>query len=201
MGTTKKQILFLVSGLAVCGVAVAFLFLIKDPVYRLNELVFYGRYHRYDVLIETAGKQYGVDPNLIRAVIWRESQFQSGSVGKHGERGLMQVMEIAANEWAKDEKIADFKGEALFDPKTNISAGTWRLSKALKHWSKSDNPMPFALAEYNAGRSRVVKWADPSGNNPTTSAEKMKARMNFPNTRAYVNAIMERYDYYQSQRQ
>ncbi|MEO8204891.1 MAG: lytic transglycosylase domain-containing protein [Chthoniobacterales bacterium] len=200
MGTTKTRILWVAGGIAICVLAAVVIFLKSpDPLYALKEVLFRERYHRYDILTEEIGAQYDIDPNLLRAVIWQESRFQPNTVGKHGERGLMQVMEIAANEWAQSEKINGFQLNDLFDPKTNIQAGAWRLSKALRHWSKSDNPVPFALAEYNAGRSRVVRWtADPVEKTHTTSAEEMKARMDFPTTRAYINAILERYEYYKT---
>ncbi|MEO6053760.1 MAG: transglycosylase SLT domain-containing protein, partial [Chthoniobacterales bacterium] len=90
MGTTKTRILLLTGAIAICVVA-GLLFLLKsDKAYALKEILFHNRYHKYDLLTEEAGAVYGVDPNLIRAVIWQESRFKPGTVGKHGERGLMQ---------------------------------------------------------------------------------------------------------------
>ena len=71
----------------------------------------------------------------------------------HGERGLMQVSEIAANEWARENKVAGFNPDQLFEPKTNLEAGSWYLHRAMEHWNHQSDPTPFALAEYNAGAS------------------------------------------------
>ena len=65
----------------------------------------------------------------------------------------MQVTERAANEWARENKIAGFNPDQLFEPKTNLEAGTWYLHRAMEHWNHQSDPTPFALAEYNAGAS------------------------------------------------
>lgn len=173
-----------------------FFYLVEDAEYRAQEIVFAQRYGKYDPLIIQASLRYGVPPELIKAVIWRESRFQPEKVGTQGERGLMQIMEPAASEWAKAEKIETFAPTDLFDPKTNIEAGTWYLAKALSHWSTKDNAIPFALAEYNAGRSRVQRWVRDSGRGLQAGAEDMQLAMDFPLTKSYISSIVARYDAY-----
>ena len=111
-----------------------------------------------------------LDPMLVKAVVWRESRFDPQKFGAAGERGLMQVSEIAAREWAKENRIENFRPEELFDPKTNLEAGAWYLHRAMLHWQKRMNPVPFALAEYNAGASRAQRWAGGDGNAADRSA-------------------------------
>lgn len=168
-----------------------------DENYALQKLIFSGRYERYDELIARAAARYGVDPSLIKAVIWRESRFQPEMLGAHGERGLMQVTEGAAQDWAKAEKIETFLPSDLLDPKTNIEAGAWYLAKALKHWAAKDDPVPFALAEYNAGRTRVRRWEKNSGLGGEFGAEDLSSTMDFPATRGYVRSIVARYHDFQ----
>ena len=168
----------------------------EDPEYQFKEAVAFGRYQKYDPLIIEASEKYDVPPELIKAVIWRETRFQPDKVGSHGERGLMQITENAAADWAKAEKNTSFVPTDLFDPKTNIEAGTWYLKRALSHWSAKDNAIPFALAEYNAGRTRVNRWVKDSGQGETTSADEMQAAMDFPLTKSYISAIVARYDFY-----
>src|SRR5262249_40527326 len=128
--------------------------------YEVSETIFPERFHRFDpIIVEVAGR-HKVGPALVKGLIWRESKLLPTKEGLAGERGLMQVSETAASEWAKAEKIASFVPTDLFDPKTNIEAGTWYLAQALNRWKAKDDPIPFALAEYNAGRRNVQRWVD-----------------------------------------
>lgn len=164
----------------------------RDPVYRLSELAGFGRYGSQDALVAAAAARHGVDPLLVKAVIWQESRFQPEKLGAHGERGLMQVTEPAAQDWVQALGVETFVPEDLLDPKTNIEVGTWYLAQALKHWSRQEDPLPFALGEYNAGRSRVKRWSGGA----SMSAEELSKAMDIASTRAYVAAVRDRYEYY-----
>jgi soluble lytic murein transglycosylase len=179
--------------------AIAFLMVrSKDPVYVLRELKNWTDYRRYDSLIVRVAAAHHVDPRLVKAVIWRESRFQSDMQGRNGERGLMQVSEIAAREWVLANSVPHFEPTQLLDPETNIQVGTWYLSKALQRWNNRDDAIPFALAEYNAGRSRVDRWiriAMQKSNGPV-AAETFQASISFPSTARYVRTILARYNFY-----
>jgi len=164
-----------------------------DENYALQKLFFRARYGRYDGLITQAAARYGVSPSLVKAVIWRESRFHPDMQGAHAERGLMQITEGAAQDWARAEKIGIFAPADLLDPKTNIEVGTWYLANALRHWSDKDDPVPFALAEYNAGRTRVMRWEKTSGLGGGFGADDLHSIMDFPATRAYIRSIVDRY--------
>ena len=57
---------------------------------------------RYTALILAASRRNEVDPDLIKAVIWRESGFDRTQIGGKGEVGLMQIMpDLAAADWAR----------------------------------------------------------------------------------------------------
>jgi soluble lytic murein transglycosylase len=150
----------------------------------------YWHEHRFDAAIAQAAQRYHLDPALIQAVIWQESDFNPNARGRAGELGLMQIREPAALEWAATEQIKDFDHAACLNPLTNVLAGTWYLKKVLRHYSQADDPLPFGLAEYNAGRGNVLKWL--AGGSATNSAAFME-RIGFPGTRAYVQKIIERY--------
>lgn len=173
----------------------------EDPEYQFKEAVALGRYQKYDPLIIEAGRKNGVPPELIKAVIWRETRFQPDKVGLHNERGLMQITEDAAADWARTEKISTFVPNDLFDPKINIEVGTWYLKRALEHWSAKDDAVPFALAEYNAGRTRVKRWVKDSGQGESAGAGELQNAMDFPMTKSYIAAIVARYDFYKRNRE
>jgi soluble lytic murein transglycosylase len=147
------------------------------------------RVHQFDTLLVKVGREYNVDPRLISAVIWRESRFNPNAVGSKGEIGLMQVTEAAAWEWAHASKNYDFKKSDLFDPEVNVRAGTWYLAQAIKTWSICPDPLPYALAHYNAGRNNVSTWFKRGG--PESRA--FWEAIGFPTTREYVRDILVRY--------
>jgi soluble lytic murein transglycosylase len=150
----------------------------------------------YDPLIVQVAHETGVDPFLIRALIWRESRFKPDTHGTADERGLMQVTPEVGSMWAKASKIAVFQADDLYDPLTNIRAGTWYLNRALKHWSQTDDPVSFALAEYNAGRSNAYKWVDPA--DPQNHLAFID-RITYPGTRKYVEVILTQRAQYRTQ--
>lgn len=155
------------------------------------------RIHRensQDAPILAAARKYGLDPALVKAVVWRESWFNPRVRGRKHEIGLMQIREDAANDWAKTEHVLLFTHQQLFDPERNTLAGAWYLRKLLGRYQKADDPLPYALADYNAGRSHVLQWA--KGTAATNSAVFIR-EIGFPSTREYVVAVMKRFRRYQ----
>lgn len=143
--------------------------------------------------ISAAAARYKVDPLLVKAVIWQETRFHPDRRGKAGEIGLMQIREPAALEWAGAERVENFSHEQCFDPGTNTLAGTYYLSKLLKRYMNTDDPIPYALADYNAGRGNLLKWNNGAA---STNSAVFIAQIGFPGTRAYVNSIRRRYAFY-----
>jgi len=182
----------------VVGLVGAIVWIRSNPAadYAVQEFFLGSRFSKYDALIAQAADRNGVSPSLVKAVVWRESRFQPEKSGAHGERGLMQVTEPAATDWVRAENIQVFVPTDLFDPKTNIDVGTWYLARALRHWSEKDDPVPFALAEYNAGRTRVKRWERDSSEVGDPTAEGLREAMDFPTTRHYISTILERYRAY-----
>ena len=166
-----------------------------DPFYTLYEWLSPARFQQYDQLIRAAAAANDLDPMLLKAIVWRESRFDPQKLGGAGERGLMQVSEVAAREWAAENRIDNFQMEELFDPKTNLQAGAWYLRRAMSHWKQAADPIPFALAEYNAGASRAQRWAGGDGAKPI-SAREFQRNIDFPGTKRYVSSILERYRFY-----
>jgi len=149
--------------------------------------------HSQDEPIRAAALRYGVDPALVKAVVWRESRFNPDARGKAGELGLMQIQEIAAGEWADAEGIRNFDHATCLDPRTNTLAGTFYLAKLMRRYTRTDNPLPYTLADYNAGRGNVVRWND--GDAATNSAAFI-GQIGYPSTSNYVLAVLARYERY-----
>jgi soluble lytic murein transglycosylase len=146
-----------------------------------------------DAPIRAAARRYGVEPALVKAIVWRESHFHPRARGRAQEIGLMQLREAAAQEWADAEHLAGFVHEHCFDPATNTLAGTWYLRKLLQRYVLTDDPVPYALADYNAGRANVLKWNHGAA---ATNSDVFARQIGFPGTRDYVRSVMRRHAHY-----
>jgi peptidoglycan lytic transglycosylase len=148
---------------------------------------------RFVPQIQAAARRYGVDPLLVKAVVWRESRFQPGVRGRAGEIGLMQIQANAAQEWADAEHITGFDHEQCLDPATNTLAGVFYLGKLLKRYAHTDDPLPYALADYNAGRGNLLKWNTGAA---ATNSALFTEQIGFANTKEYVRSVQRRYALY-----
>jgi soluble lytic murein transglycosylase len=101
---------------------------------------------RYDPIIREMSKKYGVDSDLVRAVIKAESDFDPMVVSRKGARGLMQLMP----ETAKDMRVRN-----VFAPRENIEGGVKYLRRLLDMF---ENDLPLTLAAYNAGENVVKQY-------------------------------------------
>ena len=152
------------------------------------------REHSQDAVILAAAAQHKVPPALVKAVVWRESWFDPRARGRSGEFGLMQIMPATAQDWVAAERIQHFTNLQLMDPAKNTQCGAWYLSRLLHRYRRTDNPLPYALAAYNAGPGNVTKWA--TGAASTNSASFIQ-QIGFPGTRDYVKAVSKRFERYQ----
>lgn len=146
-------------------------------------------YLRFRHAVDSAAARYGIPRLLLATLIWQESRFQPSRRGSAGEIGLAQVMPESGREWAAAEHIASFRNATLLDPHTNAMAGAWYLARALERWKHMKDPVPYALAEYNAGPSKANRWARLSDGSP----ESFIAAISYPTTRRYVSEVLRRY--------
>jgi soluble lytic murein transglycosylase len=147
-----------------------------------------------DAVIRAAAEHYDVDPALVKAVVWRESRFNPDARGTSGELGLMQIRAAAAGEWAEAAGISDFHHAHLLNSTSNTLCGAWYLRKLIDRYPHTDDPVAYALADYNAGRSRVLKWNTGAAETNSTA---FIENIDFPMTREYVEAVKAKYEAYQ----
>ena len=100
----------------------------------------------YEHYIRHASQKHRLDPELVKAVIKQESNFNRNDVSQKGAQGLMQLMP----ETARKLGVGD-----TFDPWENIHGGTLYLRMMLEHFNGN---LEKALAAYNAGPGAVEKY-------------------------------------------
>jgi hypothetical protein len=121
---------------------------------------------RLEMVVKKYAHRYGVDEDLVWAVIRQESGFNPHAVSPKGAMGLMQLMPGTA---------AQLGVANPFDVEQNIAGGIKYLDHCLNRFNQN---VGLALAAYNAGPDNVVKY---QGCPP------------FPETRQYVASILQAY--------
>jgi len=141
---------------------------------------------RHDDVIRQQADEKGVDAALIAAVIYSESKF-SDQTSSAGARGLMQITPEAAAYIEKRSGGTTFELADLADPELNIRYGTFLLRELLDRYEGDE---AAALAAYNAGPGNADEWG---------GAELTVEDIEFPETRAYVEEVLEKKEEYRSE--
>ena len=132
------------------------------------------RFHRYDPFIVEASQLYRIPVPLIRAVIKVESDYDARVVSSMDCKGLMQVH-------PQVEIDMGVTGD-VFDPRTNIMAGT-RLLRWLAN--RVDGDLVLTIAGYHAGLGSLAKFGY------TVPPYKY--------TRQYLKMVLDRYYQYKAE--
>lgn len=116
-------------------------------------------------VIAGAAARHGVDPRLLAAVVWTESNFHPGAISHAGAIGLAQLMPTTAAGLGVDP----------WDPVQNLLGGARYLRVQIERFGAVD----LALAAYNAGPGRVESagWQVPA----------------ITETQLYVLRVLDRY--------
>ena len=104
---------------------------------------------RWDALILREAERNSLDAELVKAVVWAESNFDAAAVSPKGAIGLMQLMpETARRYGVKDART-------LRDPEHNVAVGARHLRELMNRY---EGNVTLALAAYNAGTGAVQKY-------------------------------------------
>jgi soluble lytic murein transglycosylase-like protein len=100
----------------------------------------------FESLIQQASEKYGVDADLVKAVIQNESAYNPSAVSSAGAVGLMQLMPDTADNLGVDNPL---------DPAQNIDGGVKLLRELLNQFGGN---VSNTLAAYNAGPNAVQQY-------------------------------------------
>jgi soluble lytic murein transglycosylase-like protein len=97
-------------------------------------------------IVDEKSSRYGVDANLVKAVIKTESAYNVKAFSKAGAAGLMQLMPETAKRFGVQNR---------FDIAQNIDGGVRYLKVLLDMFGGN---VRLAVAAYNAGEHKVIKY-------------------------------------------
>ena len=100
--------------------------------------------------IATLCEGAGIEPEIVYAMMWRESRFQPDAVGDNGQSfGLMQIMQ----KWHV-ERMERLGVDNLLDPVQNATVGIDLMAELLEKYGGS---LEMALTAYNCGTGGAYK--------------------------------------------
>lgn len=175
----------------VCGlvilILIVFLIIFKDKIQK----IFYPK--TYEEIVSIYSDEYGVDENLIFAVIKAESDFQEDAVSHKDALGLMQIMKETAEDVARKYNIEiDFNNseKEILKIQNNIKIGTKYLAVLLEKYKNKE----VAVAAYNAGIGTVDNWIE-KGIIKSDGSD--IENIPYKETNNYVRKILRNYKIYQ----
>ncbi len=137
----------------------------------------------YWPLIQRHASQRGLDPYLIAALVAQESTFDPDVRSPANAYGLMQIVPSTGRRLARSLGIRRFSTRTLTNPELNVRMGTLYFKNLVNQFGGAH----YALASYNAGESRVVRWIAERGALPR---DEFIDDIPFPETQTYVKKIL-----------
>ena len=134
-------------------------------------------------LIRKYAAARNLDPYLVAALIGQESTFDAGVRSAANAWGLMQIVPATGRQLARSLGIRRFTTSMLTNPETNIRMGTLYFSRLVQQFGGTY----YALASYNAGENRVVRW---KAERPGLDEDEFIDDIPFPETQNYVKRIL-----------
>jgi len=105
---------------------------------------------------DMAGRDYRIDPDLLRAIAWNESHYNISITGKNPSTGYGSgLMQIDSQHFAELSRYGIRPEHLLNDACMNIYTGAYYLAIAFKKWGQNWQ----AVGAYNAGFKKSEKQA------------------------------------------
>jgi soluble lytic murein transglycosylase-like protein len=144
--------------------------------------------------VARVARKYGLDPDLLLAVMRVESVYQRRIISHAGAIGLMQIMprtgRLIGVQQGRYVPATD-----LLDPHVNLELAGWYLRALIERMNGS---LPLAIASYNGGPHNVRRWIEAYGAHLPLDA--FLERIPFAETKRYVRRVLGYYARYRAER-
>ncbi|MGE0968591.1 transglycosylase SLT domain-containing protein (plasmid) [Klebsiella sp. WOUb02] len=105
---------------------------------------------------DMAGRDYKIDPDLLRAISWQESKFVVNAIGRNPVSGYGSgLMQIDSQHFGELSRYGIKSQHLLTDACLNIYTGAYFLARAFNKWGVSWD----AVGAYNAGFKKTPRQA------------------------------------------
>jgi len=95
---------------------------------------------------------YGIQEEMVYALMRQESMFKEIAISRSGAQGLMQIMPATGRELARGLQI---RGANLMDPETSIQMGAKFFSDLMRSYS---GDFRWSAIAYNGGPGNLARW-------------------------------------------
>ena len=133
--------------------------------------------------IKQNAAQHDLDPYMVAALILQESNYDASVRSVANAWGLMQIVPSTGRRLAASLGIRRFTTSMLTDGELNIRLGTLYFKRLIQQFGGTY----YALASYNAGENRVVRW---KAERPSMDEDEFIDDIPFPETQNYVKRIL-----------
>jgi soluble lytic murein transglycosylase len=134
-------------------------------------------------LIRKHANAHDLDPYVMAALIAQESTFDPEIKSVANAWGLMQVVPATGRRLARTLGMRRFTTSTLTNPEANVRLGMLYFSQLVRQFGGTY----YALASYNAGENRVVRW---KAERPGLDEDEFIDDIPFPETQNYVKRIL-----------
>jgi len=146
---------------------------------------------KYSELVEKYCQEYELDPLFVYSVIRTESDFTENAVSSANARGLMQFTKDTFD-WVKSKlKYTESTFDSMYDAETSVRYGVYLISY-LSDVLESDVNV---LCGYHAGINCAREWLEDE--QISTDGNINIEHIPYPDTKQYVNKVLETYQIYQ----
>jgi soluble lytic murein transglycosylase len=142
-------------------------------------------------LLQRYAAEYDLDRYLLAAQVAQESTFQADVRSSANAWGLMQILPSTGQRFARQLGIQGFSTRRLTDPETNVRIGTHYLASLIDQLGG----IAPALAAYNAGERRVLRW---QAERPGLDRDEFIDDIPYPETQFYVKRVIGTADDYRT---